>query len=75
MDKSLVRNHGDATLVALHAAADHAGNRPEEHKASNPVDEEDLLVVLLDLVRVFPWNTLWASHVLAETVGDPGVRS
>ncbi len=75
MDKSLVRNNWDATLIVLHTTTDHACNWPEKQGAKCPVECKKLLVIFFYFIIVFPWNTLWSCHKFTEADCQPGIRS
>jgi len=75
VDPSLVGHNGHTTLVVSHSAADTHSKGIGNNSADDPVEDKVVLVGTSELTGVFPWNSLGASCVLAETVCEPGVAA
>lgn len=74
MNKALVRNNRNTSLVTLSTTTNQTSNRPEKRKPKSPVQNKSVLILILDFVGVLPRNTFGTSHVLSKAVGNPWIR-
>lgn len=73
VNKALLRYDGHTSLISLSTATDPHCNWGSKEGTNNGISEECELILLLNLALILPSPSLRASHVLSESVCDPGV--
>ena len=72
---SLNRYDRDASSFNLVWTTNCSSDRPWKYWTDKPMYHEGILVLLLKLALIFPWDSLGTGRILTEPVGNPRITS